>query len=56
MSGQPQVGWDWPFAKRKKKFTSKPRTKKQKMLFDKITETLRQARVLPVKTALPKFW
>jgi hypothetical protein len=31
MSGQPQVGQEWPLAKRKKLyFTSKPRTKKQK--------------------------
>jgi hypothetical protein len=41
--------------KKKKKFTSKPRTKKQKRLFDEITETLRRARVLAAKTALPKL-
>src|ERR1700733_11804698 len=54
MSGQPQVGWEWPLTKRRRKFTSKPRTKKQKRVFDEITETLRRARVLAAKTALPK--
>jgi hypothetical protein len=46
-----------PYKKKKLYFTSKSRTnlKKQKRLFDEITETLRRARVLPAKTALPKF-
>jgi hypothetical protein len=60
------LGHEWPTAgwagvaphkrekKRKKNKTSKSRTKKQKRLFDEITETLRQARVLAAKTALPK--
>jgi hypothetical protein len=53
MSGQPQVGWEWPLTKgeRKRKNTSKLRTKKQKRLFDEITETLRRARVLAAKMA-----
>jgi len=53
---RPTTGWVGvaPYKKKKKKdFTSKP--KKQKRLFDEITKTLWQARVLPVKMALPKL-
>jgi hypothetical protein len=47
-----RLGGSGPLQKEKKlHFTSKPRTKKQKRLFDEITETLQQARVLLAKMA-----